>query len=93
MQPRRIQAAAIAKILNRSSWLSISECIMTPSSHLELYFRSLKRHLRTPIGGARLAGVGRGLQIHCGAVIPSRAGSIPVHLRHQTQPPINLLRP
>ena len=33
-------------------------------------------------GSAQLAGAAPGLQIRCGALEPSRVGSIPMHFRH-----------
>ena len=33
-------------------------------------------------GSAQLAGAAPGLQIRCGALKPSRVGSIPMHFRH-----------
>ena len=37
-----------------------------------------------PYGSAQLAGAAPGLQIRCGALTPSRVGSIPMHFRHST---------
>ena len=34
------------------------------------------------IGSAQLSGEAPGLQIRCGALKPSRVGSIPMHFRH-----------
>ncbi len=35
-----------------------------------------------PFGSAQLSGEAPGLQIRCGALKPSRVGSIPMHFRH-----------
>jgi hypothetical protein len=39
-------------------------------------------------GSAQLAGAAPGLQIRCGALEPSRVGSIPMHFRHLFSRPI-----
>lgn len=49
-----------------------------------LTFSSLGDYIAAivPSGSAQLAGAAPGLQIQCGALTPSRVGSIPMHFRH-----------
>ncbi len=42
--------------------------------------------LNDQFGSAQLSGEAPGLQIRCGALKPSRVGSIPMHFRHNHIP-------